>query len=713
MAGVQIVPPPQLLGRYSIIDLIGTGAMGAVYRAHDAKLQRDVAIKFLFPGLLTSQERRDRIRQEALAISRIDHPSVATVFDYVSEDGQNCLICEFVAGRPLSEILRDGPLSEKEAFELVTQLVEGLAACHEHNVIHGDIKPANLRVSDDHRLKIVDFGLASAAGISFKPDADTVESLPALAGTLPYMSPERLSGCSADARSDIFSVGCVLYESVTGHLPFPGKTLSAIVEAVMHHEPESPTVYAPSLSLHLASIIERSIEKQPDLRYQTARDLLADLRRAMIAIPAERSLAVLYFENLSRDKGDEYFRDGITEDVITELSKIKDLRVFSRSAVLGFRDRPVTPSYIGKQLKASFVLEGSLRRDGDRLRLTANLADTRTGHTLWAERYDRRLEDLFAVQDDVARSIARELQIALTSLEKSSISKVPTADIGAYDLYLRGRHFFQQFTRAGLERAREMFAQAINTDPRFARAHAGLANSFSLLYLYYDSNPSLLFEADKASHTALELDKDSAESRVSRGLAASLKKDYGEAQRQFEEAIRLNPRLFEPYYFLARNAYCCGNKEQAVWWFEQATQVDPDDYQALLLCGSSLAGLNRLDESHAVYRLGLQNVQRHLENHPSDARAYYLGAVALAQLGDKERAKKWASRAMELEPAEPMVLYNVACVYAVLGEKDLALEALARSATKGWGIREWMANDPDLSNVRDDPRFQQILQSIP
>ena len=295
----------------------------------------------------------------------------------------------------------------------------------------------------------------------------------------------------------------------------------------------------------------------------------------------ERSLAVLYFENLSGQKEDEYFRDGITEDITTEISKILEFRVFSRSAVLAYRDKPVTPSHVGQQLNATHIVEGSIRREADRLRITAKLVDTKTGHTLWAERYDRQLQHVFAIQDEIANSIAAALRVVLTEKEKDAIEKVPTADVRAYDFYLRGRHFFHQFRRKGLDLAREMFAHAIAIDPRYARAYAGIADCCAFLYVYWESSQANLEQADEASRKALELDPELAEAHASKGLSASLKKQYDEAQREFGIAIRLNPRLFEPYYFSGRNFYVQGKLEEAIRWFEQASRVLPEDYQAL------------------------------------------------------------------------------------------------------------------------------------
>lgn len=368
------------------------------------------------------------------------------------------------------------------------------------------------------------------------------------------------------------------------------------------------------------------------------------------------------------------------------------------------------PAEVGRQLNASHVLEGSLRRDGSRLRITAKLVETHTGHAVWAERYDRCCEDVFAIQDEIAHNIARALRLALSEQEQRAIQKIPTVDLRAYDYYLRGRQCFHQFRRKGFDFAREMFAKAIELDPAYARAYAGLADCAAFLYFYWDSSESNVEQADEASRRALELDPELAEAHASRGLAASLRKDYDEAKKEFEVAMRLSPNLFEPYYFYARNCYAQGDHAHAVEWFERAAHVNPEDYQAPMLMASALHGLGRTEQAQKAYQRGLTAAQKHLLLHPGDARALYFGANALSQIGDRERSLNWAARALELEGEEPQVLYNVACVYALLGEAEHAIDCLERSLTHGWGQRQWMEHDPDLATVREHPRFRALMQ---
>jgi adenylate cyclase len=346
------------------------------------------------------------------------------------------------------------------------------------------------------------------------------------------------------------------------------------------------------------------------------------------------------------------------------------------------------------------------------VRITGRLVETRTGHTVWAERYDRELEDIFAIQDELARAIAKAMEVMLTDREKEAIVKAPTADIQAYDFYLRGRQYFHRFRRQGFDFARQMFARATVIDPEYARAYAGVAYCCSFLYMYYESTEANLKEAEAASRKALELDPGLAEAHVARGLAFSLSRRFEEAVVEFETAIRLDPNLFEAYYFYARARFAEGNLEEAGKLFKRAAEVNPDDYQAPLLYAQVLQGLHREQEATAGYRAALGVIQKHVELHPDDPRALYLGSSALSQTGQRERALEWAGRALAIDPEDPSVLYNVACNYARLGELEKSIDCLEKSVTTGMGQKEWIENDPALDPLRDQPRYKTLIESL-
>jgi TolB-like protein/Flp pilus assembly protein TadD len=427
---------------------------------------------------------------------------------------------------------------------------------------------------------------------------------------------------------------------------------------------------------------------------------------------ATKSIAVLPFVNMSADPENEYFTDGIAEEIINALNKIQALRVASRTSSFAFKGKQADVGEIGRKLKVGTVLEGSVRKAGNRLRVTAQLVNVADGFQLWSDRYDRQLEDVFAIQDEIADNIVKALRVVLSPEEKRAIEKLPTENVQAYDYYLRGRQYFHQFRRTGMQSARRMFERAIEIDPRFATAHAGLADCCAFLYMYWDGSQANLDGAEAASRRALNLDPELAEAHASRGFALALRRHYDAARPEFETAIRLNPKLYEAHYLYARACVQEGKMEEAVRHYEEAARVRPEDYQALLLMQGPLRAMGRSEEGMAAVRRGLHVAERHLELNPDDARALYLGAGALIQLGERERAMEWAARAYAIDPTDPGVLYNVACSYALGGMTEKALECLERAVDNGFGHREWLDHDSDLDPLRDNPRFAALRAKI-
>ena len=554
----------------------------------------------------------------------------------------------------------------------------------------------------------------------------------AAVGTVSYMSPEQARGQLVDARTDIFSTGTVLYQLATGTLPFQGDTSAVIFDAILNREPRPAGDLNPSLPPDFVRIVDKTLEKDRNLRCQTATELKTDLgrlkrdlesgkRRAKEksdsdpGVPKQtgKSVAVLYFENLSGAKEDEYLRDGITEDVITELSKIRGLNTFSRPTVLAFRDKPVTPAMIGQQLGAAYVLTGTLRRAGARLRISAQLVDTHTDFPLWSERFDREMKDVFEIQDEMARKIAEALRVTLSPQELEALADKPTENLQAYDLYLRGKRYARRLTRQDVEFALQMFENAVALDPSFALAYAACANSCAMYYSFFSRDQVWVERAREASGRAVALRWDLPETHISQAWVLYAAGLYDEAVRMVKKAIERKRDCDGAYYLLCRALFAAGRYQEVIDVSEAGIEASGEDYNVYVPIINALGAIGKVDGMRKMTQRRITALEHHLKQVPEDARARIMLGADYAQLGRESDAMRELNLAVTLRANEASILYNVACVYCLLKRKAEALDALRKAWEAGSKDAVWARRDPDLSLLHGDPEFERLYPETP
>ncbi len=728
----------QTVSHYRVTSKLGSGGMGVVYEAEDTRLGRHVALKFLTAELAAEPSSLERFQREAKAASALNHPGICTVYDIGQSEGQHYIAMELLEGEALAERIRKGPVELGALLDLGTQIADALESAHAKGIVHRDLKPANIFVTPRGQAKVLDFGLAKIERARPAPGAEGSEAPTAVQpseltqagtamGTVSYMSPEQARGQLTDSRTDLFSLGTVLYQMATGVLPFQGDTSAVVFDAILNREPAPLAQLNPSLPPELGRVLSKALEKDRNLRYQTATDLKTDLlrlkrdtesggRRAAEhgeghsgpVKAAERSVAVLYFENLSGVKEDEYLRDGVTEDIITELSKIRGLKIFSRPTVLAYRDKPVTPVQIGQQLKASCVLTGTLRRAGQRLRITTQLVDTQTDFPLWSERYDREMADVFEVQDEIARKIAEALRVQLSPQEQEAIGKKPTESLQAYDLYLRGKSFARRLTRQDLEFALQMFENAVGLDPAFALAHAAIANVCAQFHYHYERAQGWIGRAVSATQKASALRRDLPEVLVAEGWILYAEGQYEQAVSLVRQVIERKADTEGAYYLLLRALFASGQYQEVARLGDAALEASGGDYNVYVPITNALGAIGKTDALDKMRQREIQALEAHIKTVPEDARARTLLAGDYASLGLVDAAEREASLAISLRPNEAIVLYNAACVFCQLGKKAEALGAIHKAWDAGFRDPDWARRDPDLEILHGEPEFEKL-----
>jgi len=725
------------VSHYRITRQLGAGGMGVVYEAEDSKLGRRVAVKFLSGDLQQDAPMLERFQREARAASSLNHPGICTVHAIEQHEGQFFIVMELLEGEPLSARLGRQPMETGQLLDFAIQIADALESAHSKGIVHRDLKPVNLFVSPRGQVKILDFGLAKiepAQPVGDETISDTERQASrdltvagTVLGTVHYMSPEQARGQLTDARTDLFSLGALLYQLASGTMPFQGDTQAVVFEAILNREPRPPVELNPNLPPELGRILDKALEKDRTLRYQTATELKTDLLRlkrdsesgkrkaAEISDSKsgadkapERSIAVLYFENLSGVKEDEYLRDGITEDIITELSKIEDLRINPRSTVLVFRDKPVTAAQVGKQLGAAYVLEGSLRRAGDRLRITTQLVDAHSGYPVWSERYDREMKDVFEVQDEIARKIAEALRIKLSPKEQEALAAKPTDNLQAYDLYLRGRSYARRLTRQDLEFALQMYENAVTQDSNFALAYAAIANVCAIYHYNYDKGPAWIDRARVAAERAMELQPDVPEVMVAQAWILYAKGQYDELTAIVRNVIARKRDCEGAYYLMLRALFASGRYQEVAMIAEEAIESSGTDYNVYVPIINALGELGKQEALKNVRQRTIQAFESHLRQVPEDARARSLLAIYYADEGRVDDALREANMSMLLRPNEATVHYNAACTFCKLNKKAEGLDALGKAWRAGFKDADWARRDPDLASLRGEPEFEKL-----
>jgi non-specific serine/threonine protein kinase len=646
---------------------------------------------------------------------------------------------ELLDGESLSDRIRRGAMDIESVLSLGVQIADALESAHSKGIVHRDLKPANIFVTSRGQAKILDFGLAKID--QQKPDAasnvptaiaDHLTSAGATMGTIAYMSPEQARGEITDARTDLFSFGTVLYQMATGTLPFQGDTSAVVFDAILNRDPVPLNEVNTSLPTELGRIVAQMLERDRDLRFQSATEVKTALKRlkrdldsgrhsgeTVSAIHStsgahtvkEQSIAVLYFENLSGMKEDEYLRDGITEDITTELSKIGGLRTFFRANILPYRDKSVTAGQVGRELGASHVLAGSLRRIGNRLRINAQLIDAANEFPLWSERYDREMEDVFAVQDEIAQKIADALRIKLSPQEQQALAAKPTENPHAYDLYLRGRNYARRVSRQDLQVALQMFESATALDADFALAHAGLANVCVQHYYYFERDKRWIERAVAATEKARRSGSNAPEVKLAEAWLDFADKKYDAVLENLRSTLKKFPDLDGGYYLLGSALFESGQYRELIDIMEDALAHAGENYNTMIPIANALGALGKTDALTNFSHRMIASFEAHVKKIPEDARARVLLANAYATLGRVEEAKREADLATALRPDDTMILYNIACVFCLMGNAKDAMNSLRKACDAGYSATAWARQDPDLSLLHGDAEFEALFQS--
>jgi len=779
----------QTLGHYRILERVAAGGMGVVYRARDEQLDRDVALKVLPSGTLSDDTARRHFRKEAMALAKLNHPNIETVYEFGTQDGMDFLVMEFVPGKTLADRLKGGALPEKDVIALGMQIAAALEDAHERGIVHRDLKPANIAINEKGRAKILDFGLAMLLRPVGEGTTQTFTDSQAAAGTLPYMPPEQLRGEPVDGRADIYAIGAVLYEMATDRRVFQEEQVSRLIDAILHQPPVAPRALNSRLSTELEAIILKCLDKDPDRRYQSATELLVDLRRlepsssryapppptspvwrsaakllgyavagllvlamgltamnaggwrdrlfGRLRVPQIRSLAVLPFANLSGDPNQDYFADGMTEALITDLGQIQALRVISRTSVMPFKATRKSLVDIARELHVDAIIEGSVLRSGEVAQVTARLVYAPTDSQLWSKTYQRDLQNLLVMQGEVASAIVREIDVTLTPQEQRRLASGQQVNPAAHEAYLKG-NFLMWGTYEQRQRAKEYFEQAISADPNYAPAYAGLAGHY---WKTEDLDPRIAMpKAEQYALRALQLDPMLAHAHLALGgIRFYSNWDWPKAEVEFRRAIELNSGDAEAHRMYSYYLSALGREEEALSEIRRAQDLDPLYIATQITAGWVFYWGRQYDKA-------IEQCRKALELDPNAAGGYdclgsgYLGkglyeqaiaacrqAVALssnaparivclgqayALAGRKSQARKILQELRDLSTHTYVPPFFLAELHAALGEHEQALARLEEAYEGRDRYMAWLKVERALDPLRADPRFADLLHRV-
>jgi serine/threonine protein kinase/tetratricopeptide (TPR) repeat protein len=725
------------IAHYKVQERLGEGGMGVVYKAEDTKLKRTVALKFLPSEVMRDKDARERFIQEAQAAAALDHPNICTIYEINESEGQTFISMAFIKGQSLKEKIGSGPLKVDEALDIAIQVAEGLQEAHEKGIVHRDIKPGNVMLTEKGQAKITDFGLAK---LEWGTDLTKTATI---MGTIAYMSPEQARGEKVDLRTDIWSLGCVLYEMLTGQRPFESTHDQVAIYTILKEMPVPMKEIRIDIPQKLEQVVKKCLEKDRQMRYKAMSALIGDLKsivlKPRLPVPEKPSIAVLPFINMSADPENEYFSDGLSEDLINALTKITDLHVVARTSSFAFKGEKVDIREIGRKLNVDNLLEGSVRKVGNRVRITAQLIKVEDGYHLWSDRFDRDMEDVFAIQDEITEKIMEKLLVALDVLEKAPQERRPV-NLEAYDLYLKGRYCLNMFS---MDKALAYYNQAIEKDPEYALAYASIAEVYTLYSTGFDILPSkdTMPKARKAAQKALQLDPDLAEAYVSLGLVAlSYDWDRKATRQYFHKALELNPNSASAHQWIEFYwTYMEADPDTAIAHLERAQELDPLNFIIKVRLG--FMSIFKRD-----YDRALDQFKALFDFEPNYAMLYLSFATAYALKGMYDEALSYGKKMMEFGP--PVVGYvgNLGWFYALAGKKEKAYELLAdleERSKKGYVSSFWTAAiylgldeidkafewferayedrdgnmiyftvPPVFDPIRSDPRYQRLLEKM-